>query len=677
MSTFQQALEAYSRGRQDFAGLRRMLLEELSRTTGEYESRRQEILESCLRQNLDAPTIERLLADLDAGLARRAAVHSVSLPAAAGDATAATLLAEGAEAEEETVREHHQAVPAAVGTPPPATAPKADTTTGIDAPTVCLEPDAELSRPAGEVVVTVPETARRDTRSPAAGTPGSKGQRLRPGDVLNDQFELEEAIGEGGMGQIFRAKDTLDLQFSESNPYVAVKVLSDSFSGHKDSVMALHRETRNARKLQHENIINVYTFGQDHRTGQYFMVMEYLRGEPLNHYMQRKGLRGLPFDEVWRICSGVGGGLQHAHSEGIVHSDIKPSNIWITDSGKVKVLDFGIARVVNPDTQTVWGGLPAASVPYAAEEVLRQQDPDERDDVYALACVVYELLTGRHPYKKQGAIEAKAKGLSPNRPKGLKGRQWKTLREALSLRRDERTANVAAFLDGLRPQPWRWGPVVSTAGAGLLFLLMVTVLLGEWTGLGDGPSEEERYVARLLEIEVSQPLSDEDLPMYLQMGHEATEIGREEFANDDLQQGNQTLKNGPSVAFRDFYDVLRGTEDPERRLAAAKGIFTIQRLYANTIDRLHADGAVKTALWLACQSLAQPPGTRTPEWARLRDHYESLWREVKGESAPAPSRGCNSNEVQDVWGRDLTFRSPSAGWRVPDRRNTGAAPGAL
>ncbi len=629
MSTFQQTLEAYKEGQVALGELRSAMLAELADEPDTYERLRREIVRACKTQRVAPDALEDLLDAFDEGKTRIASVHSVVLPG------------------------------------------QEDATVFDDDATECVEQTALASgatssgrRLHGTVVAAVPATA---ALTPSAQPPNpGEGLKLKPGDVLNDQFELEEAVGEGGMGVIFRAKDTLDMQFSNSNPYVAVKVLSESFSDHRDSVMALHRETRNARSLRHDNIVRVDTFARDSRTGQYFMVMEYLRGEPLNRYMQRKGGKRLSYDEVWRISEGAGEGLKHAHAKGIIHSDIKPSNIWITEDRNVKVLDFGIARVAKPDTQTVWDGLAALSVPYATQEMLRREDPDERDDVYALACVTYELLTGHHPFQKIDAIQAESEGLAVKRPKGLKSHHWRTLKQSLNLHREERTPNISAFLDGMRPTK---PPIFMITSAVLLTLVMVGGGLAAglgWFEYVSTPDADDLFLTSLLEIPADNPLAREDLNDYLDEGHFIVDEGRQEFENGDFQEANRSLKNGVSTAFRAYYTVIRGTEDAMMRQAAALGILSIHKLYSDTIAGLRDERMPKKALWLACQALAQPPGTRTPEWPRLVALYEDLWREVKGEEPGSYAGGCNSNQVLDSWGDPVSLRSPGTPrWRVP------------
>src|SRR5205085_2327277 len=151
--------------------------------------------------------------------------------------------------------------------------------------------------------------------------------------------------------------------------------------------------------------------------------------------------KGMPYHDAMRIVSGIGKALEYAHERGFVHCDLKPANVFLTGKGEVKVIDFGIARVFKKpeeDTEaTVFdaGSLGGMTPAYASPEMLEHRVPDPRDDIYALACITYELLTGRHPFNRLAATQARSAGLKPQRPDKLGHRQWRALRAALSFER--------------------------------------------------------------------------------------------------------------------------------------------------------------------------------------------------------------------------------------------------
>ncbi|WP_206998665.1 serine/threonine-protein kinase [Trinickia mobilis] len=287
------------------------------------------------------------------------------------------------------------------------------------------------------------------------------------GDTLNGRFVLEECLGVGGMGTVYKALDLRKLEASDRMPYIAIKVLNVQFRGQPTSLIALQREARKAQTLAHRNIVTVYDFDRD--GPMVYLTMEYLSGKPLSKTLRAPDFAGMPYEKALPIINGMGRALAYAHERGFVHCDFKPANVFITDGGEVKVIDFGIARVFQrPDEDTdvtifdpaSLGGITPA---YASPEMFEHREPDPRDDVYALACVTYELLTGHHPFNRLSATQAKSEKRQPERPKHLERRQWKTLGEALSFDRASRTPSVARFLEGMGTEKRAALPSISSA----------------------------------------------------------------------------------------------------------------------------------------------------------------------------------------------------------------------
>jgi hypothetical protein len=284
-------------------------------------------------------------------------------------------------------------------------------------------------------------------------SPGDPEHVKGIGDTLNGRFVLEECLGVGGMGTVYKALDLRKLEASDRKPYIAIKVLNVQFRGQPTSLIALQREARKAQTLAHRNIVTVYDFDRDGPL--VYLTMEYLSGKPLSKLLRAPGFAGMPFEQARPIIAGMGQALAYAHERGFVHCDFKPANVFITDSGDVKVIDFGIARVFqrpeeDPDV-TVFdpatlGGITPA---YASPEMFEHRKPDPRDDVYALACVTYELLTGKHPFNRKSATQARSDKMRAERPQGIDRTQWRTLSAALSFDRASRTASVNQFLEGM------------------------------------------------------------------------------------------------------------------------------------------------------------------------------------------------------------------------------------
>lgn len=279
------------------------------------------------------------------------------------------------------------------------------------------------------------------------------------GTVLRDRFVIEEAVGEGGMGLVFRARDRRREEANDRNPYVAIKVLGDDFKTHPDSLIALQREARRMQQLSHPNIASVYDFDRDDT--HVFLVMELLEGESLDRLLARHAGEGLPLDQARKVIEGAGGALRHAHSRGLVHSDFKPANVFVTRTGEIKVIDFGIARIAKDATQvgdaayTLFdaGKLGAYTNSYASpEQMLEGSVPDPKDDIYALGLVAYEALAGKHPFGRKSAIDAKFRGLTVEPLQVLNEQQNAVLASALDFDREKRLGDILEFVRTLAPQ---------------------------------------------------------------------------------------------------------------------------------------------------------------------------------------------------------------------------------
>ena len=305
----------------------------------------------------------------------------------------------------------------------------------------------------------------------------------RVGDILIGRFRLQRVIGRGGMGLVFAASD-LQMQ---GEPQIAVKLLNEDMRDFPVAAMALERECRKVRMLGHENIVRVFEF---YRSGeQTFITMELLDGESLDVIIKRFP-EGVPTEDAWPIIRGCADAIAYAHRQNppFVHSDFKPSNVFVTRSGQVKVLDFGVARAARtPDAKTTnlsifdpaqYGALTPA---YASAEMLAGLNSDPRDDIYALACVAYEMLRGEHPFARRPADQARSLMLKPNPIPGLGARVNKALAHGLAVDRINRTASVAQFLQelGAAPEPlevrqrrmrFRLGIAVAVASAAVLGL---------------------------------------------------------------------------------------------------------------------------------------------------------------------------------------------------------------
>jgi hypothetical protein len=213
--------------------------------------------------------------------------------------------------------------------------------------------------------------------------------------ILDDRYELGPVLGNGGMA---RVHEGLDRQLKRP---VAVKVLSSPFDRDKEFVERFRREAHAAARLNHPNIVAVYDSGSD--DGTHYIVTELVEGETLADLQQREG--ALPPERVVEIARQVCHALEAAHEKGVVHRDVKPGNVMITPQGRVKVVDFGIARAAGAESVTRTG-LVMGSASYLSPEQARGEPGDERSDIYSLGCVLYQMLTGRPPFVAENPISA-------------------------------------------------------------------------------------------------------------------------------------------------------------------------------------------------------------------------------------------------------------------------------
>ncbi len=336
------------------------------------------------------------------------------------------------------------------------------------------------------------------------------GQELDVGVVLKDRFVLKEMLGKGGMGSVFKALDLRKVEANDREPFVALKVLNQDFRDNPVSLIALQRETKRAQTLSHPNIITVYDFDRD---GAYvFMTMEHLQGRPLNHVIRELKESGMPFKKAWPLIEGMGAALAYAHKKNIVHSDFKPGNVFVTQQGDAKVLDFGIATAIGRPEKgadaTVFNArdLGAMTPAYASLEQLRHQPPDPRDDIYALACVAYELLTGKHPFGKLSAETALELKVQLKPIAGLRRNQWRALQRGLAFQQEDRIASVAEFLKLLQPHSklfysaWTAAALAAAITSGNLYFHFITPPAPPPPIAVEITPEQQRKIDDLLEL---------------------------------------------------------------------------------------------------------------------------------------------------------------------------------
>ena len=225
--------------------------------------------------------------------------------------------------------------------------------------------------------------------------------------ILGSRYELLELIGSGGMAIVYKAMDNL------LNRYVAVKILREEFKENEEFIRRFNVESQAAASLSHQNIVQIYDVGEE--DGIHYIVMELLEGETLKHYINERGGK-LSVKEAINFSMQICRALEHAHSKHVVHRDIKPQNIILTENGKLKVADFGIARAANNSTMVNAGKNAVGSVHYLSPEQARGGYTDHRSDIYSLGVVMYELFTGKLPFDGEESVSIVLRHLQEEAP---------------------------------------------------------------------------------------------------------------------------------------------------------------------------------------------------------------------------------------------------------------------
>ena len=272
------------------------------------------------------------------------------------------------------------------------------------------------------------------------------------GRLLDNRYEILEVIGTGGMAVVYKAR------CHRLNRLVAIKILKDEFARDEEFRRRFHAEGEAVAMLSHPNIVQVYDVSSSNNAN--FIVMELIDGISLKQYMERKGI--LNWKETLHFAMQIASGLEHAHSRRIVHRDIKPHNVMVLKNGSVKVMDFGIARVMSKSNTLTKEAL--GSVHYISPEQAKGGHTDNRSDIYSLGVVMYEMMAGRPPYDGEspvavaiqhingGAVSPSA--FNPNIPKGLE----QIIMKAMALELQDRYSSAGELLRDM--EEFRKNPVL-------------------------------------------------------------------------------------------------------------------------------------------------------------------------------------------------------------------------
>jgi serine/threonine protein kinase len=353
-------------------------------------------------------------------------------------------------------------------------------------------------------------------RSVAVTVPAAVAQ-VREGAILRDRYVLGASLAESGRSIVFAAQDLRrDAGAGESSD-VAIKLLSEDQRPSTAAVARLKREFRQTQALRHPGAVRMYDLDCDRDT--WFITMERLHGVSLKRRLEREPGRALNTAEAFRIAFACADVLDYAHQHGTPHGDFKPGNVFLDESGAVKVLDFGAAAEISRTTAEAdpdAGAIPrSATRSYASPEVLDGLAPEPRDDVFSFACVVYAMLAGRHPFDRVPANDARdASREAPPLPQLapaqnaalLKGLAWVRAERpgsAQALMQSVLKADVAAAIVSPEPasvpsstqarsRPLRWPAWLLAAvvlGAGLWFAFHAAERNHEVAAVSKAPAE--------------------------------------------------------------------------------------------------------------------------------------------------------------------------------------------
>lgn len=321
--------------------------------------------------------------------------------------------------------------------------------------------------------------------------------------VLAGRYVVLEDVENSGMGFVYKALDRQRERAGAPEPWVALKIARPAPDGRTDTAGNLRREFLKLSELRHPNIVAVYDFGSEDCVD--FIVLEWLQGETLASLLESLSSKRMALRTAEEIVRSIAAALAHAHSAGIVHGDVKPSNIFVTRDHTVKLLDFGASTRSDPDAnggdERGW-----ATRAYASCDILKGKQPCPADDVFALGVTAYRLLAGRRPFGEVDALVAKEQGLAPPELPADAFASWPAVRNALQFDAMDRPEDATEFLrqlqsevDGAEKESAFPHPVPAHLTA-IAWGVLASLALGlsAWWSLSDEPSTAPR-IEQLLE----------------------------------------------------------------------------------------------------------------------------------------------------------------------------------
>ena len=357
--------------------------------------------------------------------------------------------------------------------------------------------------------------------------PSATQGHLKADELLCGRYRLGRVLQRDAVGTVYEAIDQERLDRSERNRKTAIKVVHKDISARADLYNELRLGFEDLQSLSHPNILRVHEFDRDGDT--VFFSMELLSGLPLSAVLSNRNHVPLARTHASTIIRQVGDAIRYAHSRGVVHGDIRPHNIFVTDEGEIRVLGFGAWRSVpsnfraaefNSNQQPF-----VVSTVYPSDQALEGHLAEKGDDLYGIACLACVLWTGYHPFNNLGAAEARALRGKPQRPPGLASKQWNALRSALKFEREHAPSDIATWLQqvlehqGVQPLPILSVLLTSprrqrrfSAGRTMTILIALGAAVGIWmhgrfepmAGVVASVDTQARRVATLAESLVTQ-----------------------------------------------------------------------------------------------------------------------------------------------------------------------------
>jgi serine/threonine protein kinase len=303
---------------------------------------------------------------------------------------------------------------------------------------------AQLAPAGDESFVDETPTAQLSLSPQQLATTSEARAGLAPGSVLRSRYVLEDVIGRGGTSVIFRARDLHRASSQDVANFVAIKLLRPEHCADRRALTRLKREFQQMQSLSHPGIVRVFDLDYDGQV--WFISMELVAGQTVKTWIETPANRV----NALQVIGACGEALEHAHSLGILHGDVKPTNVMVSDDGTAKLIDFGSTPspgsllAARPDTTF------AATPLYASPQILGGKSAEPRDDVYSLACLSYYILSaGRHPYGGRPSLEDGRAKSAPTYVRGIPIGLFAVIERGLSVERERRSSSVRQFLDDL------------------------------------------------------------------------------------------------------------------------------------------------------------------------------------------------------------------------------------